>query len=61
MVYLIALQEWNYTIMTQTHTIITKVMNSFFEMILKKKYWINLNINNHKKIRRFNNLKYLIK
>ena len=33
----------------------------FFEMILKKKYLIKLNINSHKKVRRFNNLKYLIK
>ena len=28
-----ALQEWNYTIMTQTHTIITKVMKSFLDDI----------------------------
>lgn len=56
-----ALQDWNYTIMTQTHMIITKIMKSFFEMILKKKYLIKLNINSHKKVRRFNNLKYLIK
>ena len=33
----------------------------FFEMILKKKYLIKLNINSHKRVRRFNNLKYLIK
>ena len=56
-----ALQDWNYTIMTQTHMIITKIMKSFFEMILKKKYLIKLNINSHKKVRRSNNLKYLIK
>ena len=56
-----ALQDWNYTIMTQTYTMITKVMKSFFEMILKKKYLIKLNINSHKKFRGFNNLKYLIK
>ena len=56
-----ALQDWNYTIMTQTHMIITKIMKSFFEMILKKKYLIKLNINRNKKVRRFNNLKYLIK
>ena len=58
---LMAFQEWNYTTMNQTHTIIRKVIKSFFEMILKKKYLIKLNMNSHKKFRGFNNLKYLIK
>ena len=57
-----ALQKWNYTIMAQTQMLITKVRKSFLlEMILKKKYLVQLHINIHKKAKRFNNLKYLIK